>query len=158
MDVEPQVLNNFINCCTCAREEAMDFNNVALLLLTDDTPVFIELIILMIPSRTPPFPVEEEDVPVLVLVVPVDAPVVVVVVVAAGTVLVVDDSLLLLLLLFIVDICDAGCCGGTGCDKALPNAGIGADGNGVTFGAGCDANNGGCKGGGICCCCICCHC
>lgn len=140
-DDAPHVLNNFINCCTCVRDEARDLSNVAPLLFTDDTPVFIELIILMIPSKTPPFPVDDDDDDggdVLVLVL---APVVVAVVAA---VVVVDDSLL-----FVVVICGVCCCCcGTGCDNALPKAGIGA------VGCGADCNGTACA----CCCCICCHC
>ena len=146
MDDDPHVLNNFINCCTCAREAAMDFSNVAPLLFTDDTPVFMELIMLIIPSRTPPFPVADDEVlPAELVLAPFDVVVVVpvVVVAAVGTVLlVVDDSLLL-----VIGICDTGGIG-AGCDKALPNAGIGADGIGAV----------GCGSGICCCCCICCHC
>ena len=160
---EPHVLNNFMNCCTCVSDEAIDLSNVALLLLTDDTPVFIELIILIKPSKIPPFPVDDEDDDDGVLPVPVPVPVAldVVPVVATGTAPDVEDDSLLV----VVDTC------GGGCDKAFPNAGIGVPVVVpvvvVVAVAGCgiydiccgDVGNGGCTGGDICCCCcICCHC
>ena len=119
VDDAPHVLNNFINCCTWVNDDAIDLSSVALLPFTDDTPEFIELIKLMIPSKTPPFPVDDDDdddVPVLV----VDPAVVPVASAAAGNVLVVDDSLA-----FVVDTTGDVCCG-TGCDNAFPKAGIGA--------------------------------
>lgn len=136
-------------------DEATDLSNEALLLFTDDTPVFIELIILIKPSKKPPFPVDDDvplvPVPVPSDVVPVVAPVAVPVVVSGTVPDVEDDSLLV-----VVDTC----CGGTGCDKALPNAGIGVP--VVVAGCGTDdmgaiccggVGNGGCTGGDICCCC-----
>jgi hypothetical protein len=78
------------------RDEAIDLSNVALLLFTDDTPVFNELIILINPSKIPPFPADDDD-DALVPAVPVpldESFVAAAVVVAAGTVPVADDSLL----------------------------------------------------------------
>jgi hypothetical protein len=68
---DPQVLNNFKNCCSCLPVAATDLNKLALLEFTADTPVFVDEIIPIMPSKTL-FPVDVFAVPVPVppLVVP----------------------------------------------------------------------------------------